>query len=75
MTNSKNKVEPTSNGSNNAKLHGRRRVTTYEAKIIRDHNAKMKIIHDTAKANGLSGALLYYAAQFGIMGIPWIINR
>ena len=43
--------------------------------MIKEHNAKMKIIHDTAKANGLSGALLYYAAQFGIMGIPWIVKR
>lgn len=52
-----------------------KKLTKHQKKLIKEHNAKMKIIHDTAKANGLSGALLYYAAQFGIMGIPWVVKK
>lgn len=46
--------------------------TTRRERLIKEHNAKMKIISATAQANGLSEATLFYAAQFGIYGIPWI---
>lgn len=49
--------------------------TQYQKKLIREHNAKMKIINDTANENGLSGAVLTYAAYFGIIGIPWKIIK
>lgn len=50
----------------------KKKISKYQKQLIKEHNAKMKIISDTANANKISEATLYYAAQFGIIGIPWI---
>lgn len=43
--------------------------------MIAKHNAEMKIISDTARVTGISRAALFYAAHFGIIGMPWVITE
>lgn len=51
------------------------KLSNSQKRLIKKHNAKMKVISDTAKANGISQATLFYAAQHKIIGIPWIIKK
>ena len=53
----------------------KKKLSKREERLIAEHNAKMKIISDTAKANGMSEATLWYAARFGIIGMPWVVKR
>lgn len=52
-----------------------KKLSKRQKKLIDEHNTQMKIVSDTAKVNGLSQSLLYYAAHFGIIGIPWIVRN
>lgn len=53
----------------------KKNISKYQKRLIEEHNAKMKIIQDTSRVTGLSEVALFYCAHFGIMGMPWVIEK
>lgn len=55
-------------------MNMKKKLTWHQKMLIEKHNAEMKIIAGTAKSTGISQATLFYAAQLGIIGMPWVFS-